>query len=74
MKPGSAKRRKVFVKTGPSAVVANVNVGGDQNLARVGGISKNLLVTGHACIEANFTGGGTSLSGSFAAENRTVFE
>jgi len=26
MKPGSAKRRKVFVKTGPSAVVANVNL------------------------------------------------
>ena len=57
-----------------NAVVADVDISGDQYLPGVRRVGKNFLISGHTCVEADFAGGGAGFSGGFAREDTAVFE
>lgn len=57
-----------------NAVVADVNIGGNEDLTSIGRICKNFLIAGHTGIEADFTGGGADFSGGFTAKYGAIFE
>jgi hypothetical protein len=44
----------------------------DQDLSKVAGVSKNLLVSGHSGVETNLTSGGSNCSKRPAMVNRTI--
>ena len=60
--------------TGFGAVVANVCIGGHQQLTEVGRICKNFLVARHSGVETNFASGGANFSGSLPVVNGTIFQ
>jgi hypothetical protein len=56
------------------AVVANMHVGGNQDLPEIRRVGENFLITGHAGVETNFAGGCAGFAGGFTVEYGTVFE
>ena len=55
------------------AIIANVYVGGHQDLAELGGIGENFLITGHTGVEADFADSRARFTGCFAVEDGAIF-
>ena len=56
------------------AVIADERVSHGNNLATVGGIRQNLLVSGHGGVEASLAGDGAGAAEGGAFKNRSVFQ
>ena len=56
------------------AVIANMDVGGYQNLSCIRRVGKNFLITRHTRIETNFAGSRTGFAGGFAVKYCAVFK
>ena len=63
-----------FVVRGVGAVVADLGIGEDDNLAGVGGIGEDLLITSQRCIENDFSAAFTLGAVAFARKDAPVFE
>ncbi len=51
-----------------SAVIADMDMGGDQDLTEIGRVCENFLITGHAGIKTNFAGSGAGFSSDLTFE------
>ncbi len=63
-----------FVVGGVGAVVADLRIGEDDNLAGVGRIGEDLLITGQRCIENDLSAAFALGAVAFAPEDAPVFE
>lgn len=72
-KPAHLWELALFVK-GINPVVANFGVSHGDDLATIGGVGENFLVTGHGGIEADLANDRSLSAKSYALENAAIFE